>query len=116
MKYFESSNNYHFLDYKFKKTRVINLNEENGYIQLSSSSCFFRSSLIHEKKFKEGIISGEDIRFITNILLINPIIGVIREAVYFYRKRSDSSSAMQKNVEKKILFRNHQFSSTIFDK
>lgn len=24
MKYFESNNNYHFLDYKFKKTRVVN--------------------------------------------------------------------------------------------
>ena len=101
MKYFESSNNYHFLDYKFKITRVINLNEEYSYIQLSSSSSFFRRTLIHEKKFEEGIISGEDIRFISNILLINPIIGVIREAIYYYRKRSDSSSTMQINAENK---------------
>ena len=103
MKYFESKDNYHFLDYKFEKTRIVNLNNDYNCIQLSASSSFLRFSSIKGKKFEEGIFSGEDVRFISNIILINPIIGLIREAIYYYRKRNDSSSAMQNN-EKQIYF------------
>ena len=67
IKYFESMHNYHFLDYKFKVTRVINLNQDYDSIQLSASSSFFRASSIKGKKFDEGIFSGEDIRFISII-------------------------------------------------
>ena len=95
MKYFESSNNYHLLDYKYRTTRVVNLSEEYNCIQLSSSSSFFRRSSIKGNKFEKGILFGEDIRFISNILLKKPILGIIREAIYYYRKRADSTSAIQ---------------------
>ena len=58
MKYFESKNNYHFLDYKFEKTRIVNLTEEYNCIQLSCSSCFFRKSSIEGRRFEEGILFG----------------------------------------------------------
>lgn len=95
IKYFESWNQYHFLDYKFKRSRIVNLTEEYNCIQLSASSSFFRNSSIKGKNFTEKVFSGEDIRFIFNILLIKPLLAVIREAVYYYRKRSDSTSAIQ---------------------
>ena len=104
MKYFESKNDYHFLDYKFKKTRIVNLTEEYNCIQLSSASCFFRKSSITNKKFEEGILFGEDVRFITNLLLIKPLLGIVREAIYYYRKRSDSSSAIQSTEENKYYY------------
>lgn len=107
IKYFESKNFYHFLDYKFYKTRKVNLTKEYNCIQLSVSSSFFRASSIKGKKFEENIFSGEDVRFISNILLIKPIIGLIREAIYYYRKRADSSSAIQ-NTEQNI---NYYFST-----
>ena len=103
IKYFESRHNYHYLDYKFKITRIVNLNQNYDCIQLSSSSCFFRFSSIKGKKFDENIFSGEDIRFISNLLFIKPIIAFLRESIYYYRKRSDSTSAMQNN-ENKINF------------
>ena len=103
MKYFEAKNNYHFLDYKFYKTRKVNLIKEYNCIQLSSSSTFFKASLIKGQKFEEGVFSGEDVRFIFNILLFKPIIGIIKEAIYFYRKRSDYTSAIQ-NTENNIGF------------
>ena len=68
MKYFEARTTYHFLDYKFKKTKVVNLIEEYSYIQLSCSSSFFRKNSIKNNKFEEGILFGEDIRFITTEL------------------------------------------------
>ena len=73
---FEGIEGYHPLDYKFYKTRIVNLNEEYNSIQLSSSSSFFRYSFIKDKTFKEGVFNGEDTRFIniwyfkrSNILL-----------------------------------------------
>ena len=110
IKCFESSNNYHFLDYKFKLTKILNLTEEYHYIHLSAASTFFRRSIIKDKKFVEGIFLGEDARFLSNILLINPIIGFVREAIYYYRKRNDSSSAIQ-NTENSYNF----YFSTIKD-
>ena len=95
IKCFESSNNYHFLDYKFKRTRIVNVTKDYYYIHLSSSSSFFRRLYIKKKKFVEKIYLGEDIRFITNILINNPYIGFIREALYYYRRRKDSTSAVQ---------------------
>ena len=95
IKCFESSNNYHFLDYKFKRTRIVNVTKDYYYIHLSSSSSFFRRFYIKKKKFVEKIYLGEDIRFITNILINNPYIGFIREALYYYRRRKDSTSAVQ---------------------
>ena len=95
IKYFEALNHYHLLDYKFKKTRIVNLTDEYNCIQLSASSSFFRSSSIQRKNFTERVFSGEDIRFIFNILLIKPLLGFIKEAIYYYRKRSDSTSAIQ---------------------
>ena len=99
IKYFESSDKYHFLDYKFKKTKIANLNEEYNLIHLSASSSFFRSSSLKGLQFIEGLLFGEDSRFIITILLNNPIIGFIREAVYYYRKRLDSSSAIQNSEQ-----------------
>ena len=99
MIFFESSSLYHPLDYKFTKTRIVNLNIEYNCIQLSCSSSFFHHLVIKDKKFREGIFNGEDTLFINNILLVKPIIGLIKEAIYYYRKRRDSSSAIQ-NKEK----------------
>jgi len=96
--FFEAKNSYHPLDYKFYKTRIVNLTEEYDCIQLSSSSSFFRYSLIKNKNFKEGIFNGEDTRFINSLLLIKPLMGLIKEAIYYYRKRRDLSSAVQNSI------------------
>ena len=103
MKYFDLWNRYHFLNYKFIRTRIVNLTEEFNCIQLSASSCFFRRSSIKENEFVKGIFSGEDIRFIANHLLLNPLLGILKEALYYYRKRTDLSSAIQ-NIEENEKF------------
>ena len=92
LKFFEASNNYHPLDYKFRKSRIIDLTKEYNCIQQSVSSAFFRKSFIRGKVFDEGAFSGEDTIFVNNLLLLNPKMGLIREAVYLYRRRRDFSS------------------------
>ena len=110
LKFFEAINDYHPLDYKFYKTRIVNLTEEYNCIQSSSSTSFFRFSYINGKRFPEGVPSGEDTRFVNLILLNNPLMGVVREAVYFCRKRYDLTSRTQ--IQKKDM--NFYF-STIFE-
>ena len=87
------------MDYKFYKSRIVNLSEEYNCIHLSTSSSFFQYSFIKDKHFKEGIFNGEDTRFINNLLLINPYLGILKEAIYYYRKRIDSSSAVQNSIK-----------------
>ena len=107
--FFEALNSYHPLDYKFYKTRIVDLRKEYNCIQLSSSSSFFRYSLIKDKTFKKGIFNGEDTRFINNILLKNPKLGLIKEAIYYYRKRRDLTSAIQNKAK------NEEFYSFILE-
>ena len=103
LKFFEAIKSYHPLDYKFYKTRVVNLTEEYNCIHISGPSSFFRNSFIKGKNFVEGVFSGEDTIFINNLLIIKPLIGFIKEAIYFYRRRADFSSAVQ-NQNKKTDF------------
>ena len=95
IKYFEASNKYHFLDYKFIKTRVVNLDKEYNCIQLHASSSFFRYDVIKRNKFDENLFYGEDVKLISMILLYKPIIGILRESIYYYRIRADHSSSLQ---------------------
>ena len=96
IKFFEADDNYHPLDYKFYKTRVVNLSEEYSSIHLSASSSVFRKSTIEVKYFREDVYFCEDSRFVNSILLFNPIMGLIKEAIYYYRRRSDFSSSINK--------------------
>ena len=96
IKFFEAKEKYHPLDYKFYKSRVVNLSEEYNSIQLSVSSCIFKKSLIKGKYFTENIFFCEDSKFINSILLKNPVMGLLKEAIYYYRRRDDFSSAINK--------------------
>ena len=42
---------------------------------------------------------GEDVKFANINLLNNPQVGIVKEAIYYYRKRVDSSSATQNTIE-----------------
>lgn len=99
IKFFEANDNFHPLDYKFYKTRIVNLSIEYDSIQLSASSSFFRKSLIEGNYFKEDVYYCEDSRFVNRILLLKQRMGLIREAIYYYRRRIDFTSAIntQKN-------------------
>ena len=95
MKFFEKMKSYHPLDYKFYKTRVVDLRIEYNCTHLSAASSFFRAKSIKGLKFIEGLIAGEDTLFVNNLLLTKPYIGLIKNAIYFYRKRYDETSITQ---------------------
>ena len=67
IKLFEALNIYHPLDYKFYKTRIVNLSQEYNCIQLQASSSVFKRSILKGKYYKEEISFSEDTRLINTI-------------------------------------------------
>lgn len=99
IKFFEATNKWHALDYKFAKgDRIADLTNEEEYstIQLSAATTFIKSEAITlEDRFNSDVKYGEDLLFITPIILRKATLGVLKSIVYYYRKRSNLSSALQ---------------------
>ena len=95
IKFFGIKNYYETLDYKFYKTRIVNLTKEYNCIQVSISSSVFKKTYIEGKLFDENVIVSEDSKFINSILIVKPIMALVKEAIFYYRRREDYSSAIQ---------------------
>ena len=95
LKYFEESENYHYLDYKFENTRIINIEKEPEMIILHGNTTLFKSEMMEKMKFDTRLKIAEDATLLNTILLEKLKYGVIREGIYNYRKRSTNNSAVQ---------------------
>ena len=60
MYFFERKTGDHHLNYKFNETRVIDLEVDWWYPQLSASSAFFKNSIFDDFQFDTYLISSED--------------------------------------------------------
>ena len=101
MKFFDARKDYHLLDYKFKKTRVIDTLEDYNFLQLHITSSIIKSEVAKNFKFDSRIKYGEDANYVNEIILEKHKFGVLAETVHFYRRRTDESSAVQ-NKDKSI--------------
>lgn len=94
--YFEASDRYHRLDYKFKEgDRVVDVREEPDCIQMSVTSSFIRLDVLRDLSFDERLSNGEDAKLLSQIILDNPRYGVMRSVEHRFRRRSDGSSVTQ---------------------
>jgi glycosyltransferase involved in cell wall biosynthesis len=90
----------HPLRHKFANgSRVIDLELEPDHFQLHVNSALFRVDVIENNHFRMDVAVGptfEDGHFISRFLLSldRPLLGVVADARYLYRKRSDASSAL----------------------
>jgi glycosyltransferase involved in cell wall biosynthesis len=83
-------------------TRVINLRQSPDAIQLSAPTAFYRRRRIEELglRFDAEIRPNfEDASFTTRYLAASPSprLGIVADALYKYRKRSDASSLVQRS-------------------
>lgn len=101
LKYFEASEDYHYLDYKFEKTRIIDIEKEPEMLIFHVASSLFKSEIIKNMKFDTNLKIAEDCLFINTILLNKLNYGVVRESVYNYRKRKSGNSTIQNIFENK---------------
>lgn len=101
MRFFEATKNFHPLDYKFNRNKIVNILEDYNQIQLHITSSVIKSEIAKKYRFDQKIKYGEDAKFVNEILLNNPSYGLMRNALHYYRKRFNQSSAIQ-NKEKDI--------------
>ncbi|MFS0656762.1 CDP-glycerol:glycerophosphate glycerophosphotransferase [Bacillus sp. 179-C3.3 HS] len=105
---FDAVTGEHPLNYKFDKTttKTINLLDEPANIQMNVSSSFIRRSAIKGREFDRKLKYGEDTKFLFNILKDNPRLGLLSytEGCYWYRKRSNQKSAMDRTLETKEFY------------
>ena len=99
LKFFDGMVGEHPLNYKFKgKSRVVDLNEEWSFIQLSMSSAFFKNEQIKKLKFDYRLAYAEDAKLIQRILLEKQTMGILPKAAYMYRRRTaGEESAIQRS-------------------
>lgn len=96
---FGNVNTQHGLNDKFEKgTRVIDLSEDENsrYVILSAASSFFRAYVAIQMNFDTVIYTAEDAIEIQKILIHNPYLGVVSDAVYHYRRYGDSTTSKAK--------------------
>ena len=102
IKLFEAQTGFrHPLNYKFSQTRVIDIFEEPNCVQLSAATSFIKKEALKDIKFNPGLKVSEDFPYIGELILNDGKYGVIREAVYNYRKRFTGDSILglsQKNI------------------
>lgn len=105
IKFFDSKNNFHPLDYKFQNgDRIVDLMKEYTNIQLSSCSTLIRKTALNNRKFSMKLKIAEDARLITEIVLDNMKVGIISSSKYLYRKAHQSVSAMHNLYQKKTWY------------
>lgn len=95
----------HPLNFKYEENKVVDLNDEYNFIQLSSVTAFIRKEAIKEG-FPTELKYAEDALFINKILLEKRKYGVIGTTAYLYRKREDGSSALDNSLNNKNYYLN----------
>ena len=103
-KFFDARDGWHHLDYRFERTKTADLTEEYDFVQLDVTGALIRTAAIGGHRFCEKLKYGEDAAFVGEILLEKRTLGVCREAVHLYRKRSDDSSALQGELRSRSYF------------
>lgn len=81
----------HHLNGKFNRgTRVVNLEKEYKLSHLSAASSFFRHEVAAKQYYDPKLIIAEDAEQILRSLIDNPLLGVVDDCKYFYRRRGNS--------------------------
>lgn len=90
--FFGDLNGPHMLNDKFDGgSRIIDLNKEPEYIQLSAASAFFKNTKNLTLSFDTSLYHAEDAKMILQLLDTLPTLGVVSEAKYYYRKRASGT-------------------------
>lgn len=102
--FFDAQTGPHPLNYKFNRDKVVNIEYDWDYIQLHANSSFFKRELFEKYQFATNIINSEDTLMINKILIDNPTYGIVSDAIYWYRKRDNNTSTLDKANYKKEFY------------
>ena len=94
--FFDREHGNHPLNYKYWKTQVLDIREKIDYPQLFANSAFFKRELFDKFQFNTNLVNSEDALLINQILLEKMAYGLVKEGKYWYRRRQDESSTIDK--------------------
>jgi len=89
---FEARTGGHYLNWRFKRTRIIDIDEEPSALQYHIASVVIRKSAIKKEWFDKKISIAEDARLIAILLHRKRAYGVISNISYNYRIRESGGS------------------------
>lgn len=117
LRFFDREEGEHILNYKYNKTRLVDLTRDPNYIQLSASSAFFKKDAIKNEKFNTELVISEDALFLNKILLEKNTLGVIADTAYLYRKRNEKGSTIDSSIQNKdyYIHRSKAYFKELFD-
>lgn len=87
--------NDHYLNYKFKRKRVINIKQQSSYIQLNINSTFIKRNVFTNLKFDTSMELEFDLKLLTQAILKKFRYGVVNETYYFYREKNHYECNME---------------------
>ncbi len=90
----------HPLNYRFKKTRLVDLRQEHTCIQLSISGALVKRECFQNRRFDTELSYAEDGQIVVDILLDKMRYGILCGTNYFYRKRDAGDSAIDQGRKK----------------
>jgi len=93
-KFFGASGGKHPLDYKFKKTKLVDLRKEYSFIQLFINSTLIKRKCFDTRCFDTSLSYAEDAKLVIDILLDKMCYGIVCGTNYLYRKRATEDSAL----------------------
>lgn len=103
LSFFGAKTGPHMLNWKFDRSRVVDLRKEPEYVQMSCSSTFIKSEAIKAGgyRFDSEVAFAEDAKFVSEILLEKLKIGILSDPTYYYRRRQENNSAINQSAETK---------------
>lgn len=90
--YFEAREGDHKLNWRFDEREVVNIREDYNYPHYYIGGCFFRGEAFGNLSFDENMKFWEDAMAVNKMILQEEKYGLVKDAVYEYRKRADESS------------------------
>ena len=90
--YFEAREGDHKLNWRFDEREVVHIRKDYNYPQYYIGGCFFRGKAFENLSFDERMIFWEDAMAVNKMILQEEQYGLVKEAIYEYRKRADESS------------------------
>jgi glycosyltransferase involved in cell wall biosynthesis len=96
---FEEVNKWHYLDYRFKSSiRIANTEKNIDFCQYHSTGVLIRKSALKDIRFNTTVKYGEDMRFMSELLLNNNLFGIEKRITLYYRKRKTNNSAVNMQI------------------
>ncbi len=103
--YFEATESYHMLDYRFKEgNRVIDVFETPEDILVHSTTAVIRTEAIGDIRFDESLRISEDTKFMYELVIKKGKYYAIADSKYMYRKREMETSALQTSRNKRYYY------------